>query len=438
MAKNTILSKYQKRFFEFLKEKEVQREEFTLADVSAATGWNECTPGDYIRKGYWTLDLVCDESGNYKVSGVTGLSERQFHKRITQTQKGRSFAPWLDHELSRALAKRSRDNMVLALELYNRPSLENRLDGFTVLFAIAWEQLLKVEILETENDEQAIFRKPTGKARETISLGECISKVTSLPTPVKRNLETLKELRDKSVHLLMPELQNPLGFLFQAGVINFENHFAAVTGESFLPQQSAGLLSLVSESVSSLSFQALTVKYGKRSAEEILNLSDRLKERIEEEGDRRFSIPLDYRTVLTNKPGKADITVGITSTDDLSAVILHRAKDPDQSHPFTRDLAVSQVDKLLRERLSRVDFRAIVGPKEKFSSHDFEAVVAKKKWKRNRNSEYHYHSEVTGRRRYSKYAIDAIVDLLCRERDYLANALISLSEERKRNRAKKS
>ncbi|WP_373416923.1 DUF3644 domain-containing protein, partial [Vibrio parahaemolyticus] len=58
--------------------------------------------------------------------------------------------------------KKSRDNMMLALELYNRPSLENKLDGFVMLFSTAWEQLLKSMIIEAEG-ELAIYSNPTKK-----------------------------------------------------------------------------------------------------------------------------------------------------------------------------------------------------------------------------------------------------------------------------------
>ena len=38
--------------------------------------------------------------------------------------------------------------MLLALELYNRPSLDNRLDSFILCFCVAWEQLLKAMLIE--------------------------------------------------------------------------------------------------------------------------------------------------------------------------------------------------------------------------------------------------------------------------------------------------
>ena len=60
--------------------------------------------------------------------------------------------------------------MMLALELYNRPSLENKLDGFVLLFCTAWEQLTKAMLIESKG-EDSIFLPPNNKGfRETISL----------------------------------------------------------------------------------------------------------------------------------------------------------------------------------------------------------------------------------------------------------------------------
>lgn len=38
--------------------------------------------------------------------------------------------------------------MMLALELYNRPSIENRMDAFVMCFCTSWEQLLKAILIE--------------------------------------------------------------------------------------------------------------------------------------------------------------------------------------------------------------------------------------------------------------------------------------------------
>ncbi|WP_434670402.1 DUF3644 domain-containing protein [Klebsiella sp. B345] len=52
--------------------------------------------------------------------------------------------------------------MILALELYNRPSLENKMDAFVMCFCTAWEQFLKARIIE-QDGEKTIFRSVNKK-----------------------------------------------------------------------------------------------------------------------------------------------------------------------------------------------------------------------------------------------------------------------------------
>ncbi|MCV6004036.1 DUF3644 domain-containing protein, partial [Escherichia coli] len=84
----------------------------------------------------------------------------EFKKRLSQSKHYQELGHRCKSNLAKALIKKSRDNMMLALELYNRPSLENKLDGFVMLFSTAWEQLLKSMIIEAEG-ELAIYSNPT-------------------------------------------------------------------------------------------------------------------------------------------------------------------------------------------------------------------------------------------------------------------------------------
>lgn len=417
------LSAQQHLFFEFLKKMEKKNSSFTLADVVTATGWAKGTPRDYLTKGYIKNCVVPTEDGKFRVRGVLGLTKEQFLARITQTQSGRVFAPKISHPLARALAERSKDNAVLALELYNRPSLVNRIDGFLLLFSTAWEQLLKAEIIEGAGDEEAILRATDKRGqRLSLSLGECLDTVTSLQKMEVRNLTRLKDLRDKATHFLVPELQYPLGFLFQAGVLNFERHFAATTGETFLPVGNAGLMSLVSEGPDSLSRETLSVKYGERISEEVLGLANSLRDEIAEANDQKFAIPLEYRLRLTKNADDADISVSVSNLSDSSAVVVREAKDPDRTHPYLTSDVVAEVNARLASRLEPDEQSKALCGRTKFTPHDFYSIVHKKKWKSSKSNPHHFKLDKPEVHRYSELAIEEIVDAICGNDGYLESA----------------
>lgn len=433
-----VLSEQQKRFFAFLKKMETKKAAFSCEDIAEATGWAVGTPRDYLRKGYLAENISKSPDGMLTVRGVVGLTEAQFLSKITQTQSGRVFASRISDPLARSFVERSRDNMILALELYNRPSLGNRIDGFVLLFSTAWEQLLKAEIVEREQDAEAILRPVDRSGRRlSFSLGECLSRVTSLSPLVTRNVERIKELRDQAAHFLVPELQNPLGFLFQAGVLNFERHFAKFTGETFLPANNGALMSLVSEATLNFESDSLAVKYGQRTAASVLELSATLREEITATADSRFAIPLDYRLKLTNKVDESDFIIGLSTPDNRAAVIMTEAKDPDTSHPFSTSEAEKEINERLKARHgSESELKRLLGPNGRLSSRDFQALVHRKNWKKSKNCAYHFKLENPTIHRYSLRAIEDLVELLSTQPQFLSSARSHYSNSVKKRKAK--
>ena len=247
MSRTKRISASQRRMFVFLKNCEERGTNFSLGRLASAAGVQADTIGTYISKGYFTNFLIPAGNDKYSVQGVTKLTESEFHQHITQTQSIRELGYSCRYPLSRALLRKSKDNMILALELYNRPSLENRLDGFVVLFCIAWEQLLKAEINEKYSDDKIFRPAKTGRYRETISLKDCLNLLYQKKDLVCKNLEQIKFLRDEATHLLMPEIQGLLSLVFQAGVLNYAEAFKRVAKVPFLPHSSVGLLTLIVE-----------------------------------------------------------------------------------------------------------------------------------------------------------------------------------------------
>lgn len=432
------LSEQQKRFFAFLKKMETKKKAFSFEDIAKATGWAVDTPRNYMHKGYLANNLSKSAGGKLTVRGVIGLTEEQFLSKITQTQSGRAFASRLCSPLARSFVERSRDNMILALELYNRPSLGNRIDGFVLLFSTAWEQLLKAEIIERKQDEQAILRAADRSGRRlSLSLGECLTQISSLSQPEVRNIERIKDLRDQAAHFLVPELQNPLGFLFQSGVINFERHFAKFTGETFLPITNAALMSLVSEATVTIGLDALTIKYGQRTAESVLELSATLRDEIATTADSRYAIPLDYRLKLTNKADKSDFVIGLSTPDNRAAVIVTEAKDPDASHPFSSSEAERESNERLKARHgSDSELKRLLGARGKLSSWDFQALVHRKNWKKSKNCTYHFKLGNPEIHRYSMLAIEELVELISTQPQFLTSARSHYSNSLKKRKAK--
>ena len=141
------VSKSLSSLHELLKTKEEQAKKFTKDDILEATGWKIATFRTYWNKGQ-LADFISEISKDvYEASNCIDISEVEFAKLLSHSKHRRGLGHNCKSKLAKALLSKSKDNMLLALELYNRPSLENRMDAFVMCFCTAWEQFLKAVLI---------------------------------------------------------------------------------------------------------------------------------------------------------------------------------------------------------------------------------------------------------------------------------------------------
>lgn len=208
-------------FEKFLREKEVTQQSFALEEISHATGYRLSTVTSYISKKLIGYLVHREESGLYISSGITRLSSTDFLNHMGQKsipiQKNQSEV------FIEKLRERSVDALILAIENYNRLSIRNRVEAFAIWMINAWELLLK-SIAATELGYKSLFYQDS---EHSLCINKILQKLCTEKKiftdkdPVKRNIELLIDLRDKSIHLLIPELQPQLGRLFQSSVFNY-------------------------------------------------------------------------------------------------------------------------------------------------------------------------------------------------------------------------
>ena len=95
------------------------------------------------------------------MTGIRDLEEQGFLRLLSQSRRRRETPMKLRDPLARALAAKAKENMLLALELYNRPTLANRLDSFTQIFCTAWEQLTKAELQTDSTTTPRAWQSPS-------------------------------------------------------------------------------------------------------------------------------------------------------------------------------------------------------------------------------------------------------------------------------------
>lgn len=301
------------------------------------------------------------------------------------------------YKLSKNLVEKSKNAFMLALELYNKPTIGYRAESFSILFANAWELLLKAYIYKAEKGKRlSIFRKKhKNKRRESISIDDCLNRVfENANDPIKRNITYISDIRNEASHLIVKELDPYFSRVFQAGVINYikflNKWFEIDLNEDLNP----GLVSLISDKDQIANSKNLRLKYNKVDLKDILSWVDRFNELSGLGTEAALSIK--HTIAITRNINKADIVISSGKENVQNAIIIEKTKNPDSTHPLTRSSAIVQINKRLPKGM-------------KFNTYNFEAVVFVHGYKKS-NNEYFYKSKLSNTSQYSHKLVDEVIE----------------------------
>ena len=297
-------------------------------------------------------------------------------------------------KLTRNLAKKSNAAFLLALELFNKPTIEYRTESFCVLFTNAWELALKANLYETSRGvKSSIYRKKKkNQPRESISIDECLDKIfLNSNDPIRKNIEFISELRNEATHLIIKELDPFFSRIFQKGVeyyIEFvRDNLSIDINQNLKP----GLMSLITDKDQLTDIPVLKPKFNKEDFDSILPLIERFKE-LHKIG---AAIPISYSLAIVKNPKKGDFVISSDKSGSEKVVIIEKQKDPDRTHPFNRKAGIYEIKKRTPRNI-------------KFTEYDFESYVFVKGHKKS-NNEYFYKGKYSGAGQYSQKFIDEFV-----------------------------
>jgi hypothetical protein len=182
---------------------------------------------------------------------------------------------------------RAREAMLLAVEIFNSPSLKFKTEVFAILVNVAWTYLLHEFYIRKKV-------KIVGDDGHTLLLSQMIKRQDCQLSPgIKKNLEALKLIRDDVEHNLLGKSDAKWLPLFQACCLNFDKAICLLFGND---------LSLQNELSFALQFARLNVeqitelqKY--EIPKRIETLDARLKEGLTEE--QADDLEYQFRVVYT-------------------------------------------------------------------------------------------------------------------------------------------
>ena len=318
----------------------------------------------------------------------------------------------MDNELINKMINKSKEAFTLAIEIYNKPTIKYRVEGFAFFICNAWELMLKAYILK---QNKPIYYKD--KPDRTISLSECIKSVfTNNKDPLRLNLEKIIELRDTSTHFITEEYEMVYIPLFQSCILNYNEKMMAFHNVDMTEIVPQNFLTL-SVSLQALEDNVIIGKYSEEIANKLLENKNKIED-LSINNNAKFSIRIDHHYFITKNKDLATNFVKVDNNSDNSIKIVKELKDPNNTHKYTAKHCIQ----IIKEQLSKKNITLIYNNNEvKFSSFHFTNFC--KHFGLKTNAEYCYiHKQFsTPQYSYSQKAIDFIISELSKDPSNILN-----------------
>ncbi|MDD6081687.1 MAG: DUF3644 domain-containing protein [Oscillospiraceae bacterium] len=256
-------------------------------------------------------------------------------------------------DITAKLIDKSKEAFMMAIEVYNKPSIKYRVEGFSFFICNAWELMLKAHMINKFGNESIYYKDNPNR---TITLENCIKKVlTNDKDPLRRNLEKIIELRNMSTHFVTEEYEMVYIPLFQAAVFNFiekMQSFHNVDMTEIIPQNFLTL----TVSYNSLNTDEIRAKYPKEIAEKLIGANEELAPIIDE-NNNRFAIRVNHHYYITKKKEEAAAIVGIDSSESTENIkIVKQLQDPNDIYKYTAKKCCSEINRRLEKLNIKLDF----------------------------------------------------------------------------------
>lgn len=238
----------------------------------------------------------------------------------------------------------------MAIEIYNKPSIKYRVEGFSFFICNAWELMLKAYMINKFGADSIYYKDNKDR---TITLENCLQKViTNEKAPLRRNLTKIIELRNTSTHFVTEEYEMIYIPLFQACILNFVEkmqEFHGIDMTEVIPQNFLTL----AVSMKALDENVIRAKYPEEIANKMIATDKQLKPLIEE-NNQGFAIRIEHLHFITKDKNQATSFVHVNKNAEAGVKIIKELKDPNNTHKFTMKTAIKEITRRLQ--LEGIDF----------------------------------------------------------------------------------
>ncbi len=250
---------------------------------------------------------------------------------------------------AKLLLDKSRESALLAIEIFNKPSLTFKTEAFITLMINAWTKLLLSYLVYKGKDYQYKPKKDNVKLGNTYDLSKSIKeveKLISFEKGVKENLQICKDYRDLVEHdVFRYDLPyNDLVEFFQALILNYEEFISNHFGDEFNINTSLAI-ALQLTKVNNVQRVHLHKQYKEFIKMEGLNKVLKQLDNIDDEtsNSERFRVKLVPKSIEISNTNRCDTQVQFESSDKNSDQIIAVINKPIPMEAFGADYVIPSV-----------------------------------------------------------------------------------------------
>lgn len=253
--------------------------------------------------------------------------------------------------LEERLLEKSGEAFCMALEIYNKPTIRYRIEGFSFFIVNAWELMLKAELLK--RNESIYYKEDPNR---TITVNNALSKIyTDKNTRIRLNLEKIIELRNISTHYITEDYEVKYAPLFQACVLNFVNEIQRFHKVDVTKMISQNFLT-ISASYEPLTNEQIKLKYPPEIAERLIKQANEIDVLSHEYSSDKFSIGIKQNLYITKKKTEADFIVSVSNESPNKVTIVKELKDPSDTHKYNYNTVITAVTERLKKKQIKLDY----------------------------------------------------------------------------------
>ena len=256
----------------------------------------------------------------------------------------------MDKKLINNLLEKSQEAFLMAIEIYNKPTISYRLEGFAFFICNAWELLLKAKMIQ--NGESIYF---SDKPNRTISLNNCVAHIfTNDKDPIRKNLDIIIGLRNTSTHFIIKEMDTIYLPFMQANVLNYSQKMFDFFEVDITEKINSSFMTLVINNTD-VSSEEILSRYGEQIFNRYNKLKNETKSIIEDSSNEKLAIQVDLNIKVVKDKKDAQVTFRIAKDGEDPVRIIKELKDTNLTHCYTQ----KRIREIVIDNLKRkgIDFK---------------------------------------------------------------------------------